>query len=1113
MTVVLDMPQRQKAVTEIGSSFLVEAGAGSGKTSILAARVIFMLASGIKPKNIAAITFTEAAASELLGRVSKGIEKAIAWNGSEPIGKELQTAFPDGVSDQQKNNLKAAKAAIGTLTISTIHGFCQRLIKPYPVEAGIDPGANIIAGPEAELLFEDVFNSWLRNSLAGEEAEGTLLGHMIAYDTNKALAAIRAVAQALRDPAEIEVQAVSFSASGLQNFLSSARGFIAWHDAIPYAGEVEGHCDIIEAFRLYVDVCGKINFDAPAQAIMQIIDLKLDKSIFKLDGMPKQYRFKTKWQGKTSKTLGETLCNEAAEHFERASKAFLDLREIVASAAIRQLTIEVEPLLEEYQKHKRQAALLDFDDLLRSALTMLQNFDAVKNALRDRYQHILIDEYQDTDPVQTEIVKLLTFDDDGLFPKPGALFLVGDPKQAIYRFRGANVETYIQMRETLRTYDPDCILSINVNFRSQRPILDYVNSVFRPLFEESPGFTELEAFHDHGPALGIAAVSWFPVTPASSDPSINDWRQGEAQIVADICSRLIGAYMVREKDGKERPCRPGDVALLVPQGTELYVYENALEEAGIPIASQAGKGIFRQQEIHDLIALTRIIADERDTLSLGAFLRGPLVGLTEQELLDQSHLLGSNENGRLNFLEVGMDTSVLTNEILRQTLDRLHALRTASLMRSPHDVLSEAVDVFMVRPKVRSRFQTSPERRLANVDHYLDMATAYGVRGIRAFSDAMRKAWEDAEKAPEGRPDGHENAVSFVTMHSAKGLEWPIVIPINTVTSFLKSPPLVKNSATATMTMPFFGVKPKDYAQAVVDNEQENRLERYRLWYVAMTRAQNLLLLPFIDGLKTRGEAWTQLLNLDIEATPRIELEAYEPKPYTVESIEENGETKKSFAAQSAYLADRQQQIVDFVVPSKHEWSPALANALSIDDLIDSTPDLDPYANIKGSKERGNILHKLMEEVLNGEIQDDFESLKSRASELIIQTVSKELRDLPFLYSEELARCVDRTLKLPLIQRIRPHLVPEVATTAFYEEDGRSKVVYGIVDAAEFHLTADSASVYAESIVDWKSDVTPSPLSIRNYKEQVGTYLKSKDVKKGYIVFMTTGEIIEVSRS
>ncbi len=306
MTEVLDMAARRRAVTEIGSSFLVEAGAGSGKTSILAARVIFMLASGVAPKSIAAITFTEAAASELFGRVSKGIEKAVKWDASEPIGKELQTAFPDGVSEEQKAFLKEAQKAIGSLTITTIHGFCQRLIKPFPVEADIDPGASIVAGQDAELLFSDVLEQWLRGELSREEMKNSLIACMIAHDPAKALSTIKSVAQALRDPADITVEDISFDASALKAFLEAAETFLKWNDAISGANDVEGHVDIIEALRDCAKSCQEIDFRQPAQSIMTVIDMKLSSSLYKADGQPKQYRCKSKWQKKFAKAEADS---------------------------------------------------------------------------------------------------------------------------------------------------------------------------------------------------------------------------------------------------------------------------------------------------------------------------------------------------------------------------------------------------------------------------------------------------------------------------------------------------------------------------------------------------------------------------------------------------------------------------------------------------------------------------------------------------------------------------------------------------------------------------------------------------------------------------------------
>jgi exodeoxyribonuclease-5 len=1114
MTIV-DMQQRHRAVREIGSSFIVEAGAGSGKTSVLAARVICMLASGIDPKNIAAITFTEAAASELLGRVRKGIEFCLAWEAPQEIGVELKTAFTDVITDEQKANLQRAQHAIGSLTISTIHGFCQKLIKPYPVEANIDPGATIIAGQDADLAFDDVFEKWLREELTEEKGRDSLIAAMIMHDPGRALPAIRSVANALRDPAEITVSEAIFDETVTKPYLDAAKAFLDWNDNLPFWAQVDGqHVDIVAATRSIHAAVAAFKFDVPHVAVMNMVALGLHNAIYTAAGGDvKKYRCKGKWAKAAPKGMGDTLFQEAEVHYDRFATAYLTLREVAASYAVQELRKAVLPLIEQYQTFKRESAALDFDDLLRSALALLQNYPQVRRSLSDRYRHILVDEYQDTDRIQTEILMLLTFENvDGISkPRPGSLFLVGDPKQAIYRFRGADVGTYTMMRARLQEADPDAVLKINVNFRSQAPILEYVNQVFEEKFAANPGFERLEPFHNSGSELNIPAVTWFDVDTKLPKPNVSDWRKAEATAIADLCKTLIGNYPIRQKDGKYHNCRPGDIAFLVPQGTELYHYENALEEAGIPIASQAGKGMYRQQEIQDMIALTRTIADERDTLALGAFLRGPLIGLTEQEMLDETHLLGERANGSLNFLTVGMDTSVLTNEVLIDSLNKLAKLRSEALNKSPHDILSEAVDLFMIRPKVRARFKSSPERRLANIDRFLEMSTSYSVRGFRAFSDAMRAAWEDAERTSEGRPDGQEDAISFITMHSAKGLEWPVVFPINTMTSFLRPPPLIKNSAAGTVSMPFFDMKPSDYGLAAAHNDMENRMERFRLWYVAMTRAQNLLILPRIENLETRGEAWAQLLDIDTEAVPKIDVAHLTPVDWSVKKTSVNLEDRATFDLNNERLEEAQTSLIDFVTPSKHEGTMALTSKLSIDELMDAVPDLDPYAGIKGSKERGVILHKLMEEVLTGETSDTQPELKTRAKELIDQIVARELRDLEDLSAYELARCVVTTLNIPVVKELRPRLIPELGTSSRRMVEGRTKIMYGIMDAAEVLPPGADGNAYVASVIDWKSDVNPSKKAINDYIDQVRKYLDAKGIGRGLIVFMTTGRVIELT--
>ena len=187
-------------------------------------------------------------------------------------------------------------------------------------------------------------------------------------------------------------------------------------------------------------------------------------------------------------------------------------------------------------------------------------------------------------------------------------------------------------------------------------------------------------------------------------------RNGEAEAVAEMCARLIGSKMIRDADadadadsgggGERRACRPGDIALSAPTGSEFWRYEEALERHGIPVATQAGKGLFRRQEIQDLIAVTRVLADGGDTLALGALLRGPLVGLTEEELLDIVAALPPREDApdALPRLDIGVEPEAVAHPLARDIVEKLQSLRRGANATTPHDLLSQAADVLRVRP-------------------------------------------------------------------------------------------------------------------------------------------------------------------------------------------------------------------------------------------------------------------------------------------------------------------------------------------------------------------------------------------------------------------------------
>jgi exodeoxyribonuclease-5 len=609
----------------------------------------------------------------------------------------------------------------------------------------------------------------------------------------------------------------------------------------------------------------------------------------------------------------------------------------------------------------------------------------------------------------------------------------------------------------------------------------------------------------------VAALD-IAVADENGKASAERQRDAEADAVADMCARLIESHpIIDRRSGAERPCQPGDIALLAPTGADLWRYEEALERRGVPVATQAGKGLFRRQEIQDLIALTRVIADHRDTLALGALLRGPLVGLTEEELLDIVWALPRSEESpdRIPRLDLRIDPADIGHPLAREVIERLQSLSRRGNSTTPHELLSQAVDVMRVRPLLLERHRGQAERALANVDLYLSLSTGYAVRGLRAFAEVMTAAWSDEARAVEGRPDAQEEAVALFTMHAAKGLEWPIVIPINTLTGVMPPESAIVDRQTETFYCPVLGTPPEGYDAARDAEKDELDRERIRLWYVAATRARELLILPRLDTTPSKS-AWIGLVDLSLGALPGLDV-SHLPVGFTATTAgSPNAQTRASFAAEAETIAGAQTRLV-WMAPSRDENVSGSAlqeeeAALWIGSTDDHGHELDSATLVQGGHERGLILHKLMEEVLTGETEEAEAVLEERAADLVRALGRSPVVDPSTgLSAQELATCVIRTLALPDIAALRPNLLAEFPVYAAQTVDGVETAAAGIADALT--LTAEGG---AAVVVDWKSDVAPAPGTLDNYRAQVRAYLDMTGAERGLIVLMTSGTIIPV---
>jgi exodeoxyribonuclease-5 len=1120
LNALADDAARRTAMAIHDRSLLVEAGAGSGKTAVMAGRIALMLAQGIAPKSIAAVTFTELAASELLIRVRDFVDELVA----DQIPAELRIALPDGLSDSQRDYLTRASVTIDEMTCSTIHGFCQRLIQPYPVEADIDPGAGVMDRTEADLAFIEISEAWLRERLSG--TEGGLIAEMVIVDPTKTLALIHSILGYWRRRRTMKVRPAVPLPPLVLDFKTKVATFVEFIQNT--RAREEESAEIAGRFEAMASALSFAVTALTPTALIRLLAMEPDPELCTQTGKFRSFKKKGKWGAAAkladlSKADGERLNTLAEGHYTACYEAWETMLHGVAGRVLADLMAELQPVIQRFRDRKRATALLDFDDLIFAARDLLRDHDEVRRALAQRYPHVLVDEFQDTDPLQSEIFWRLCGEAPAgvandrwieFHIRQGALFLVGDPKQAIYRFRGADVLAYVQARSALLAQDGDSVLSISTNFRSSAPILAYVNERFQsPLSSNGqPGFTPLDAFHaDLGEMPCVAALD---VAIANEDgrASAEQQRDAEAEAVAMMCARLIsGARIIDRKSGQTRLCRPGDIALLAPTGNDLWRYEEALERRGIPVATQAGKGLFRRQEIQDLIALTRVLSDQRDTLALGALLRGPLVGLTEEELLNIIWALprSGDDPDALPRLDLRVDPQAIPHPLARDILEKLQALRARSNTTTPHDLLSQAVDVLRVRPILLQRHSEQAERALANVDLYLSLTRAYGVRGLRAFAEAMTAAWTDESRAVEGRPDAQEESVALYTMHAAKGLEWPIVVPVNTMTAIIAGESAVIDRQNDLFYCRVFGVAPVGYEETRDAEKAELDRERVRLWYVAATRARELLVIPRLDASASRS-AWVELLDLSLENLPAFDLShlSREVGAGVVSTL--NSQTREVFAQEAARIADKHRHLT-WVTPSRDESTIGPVLQTAIPDHIGPGEDGDsveterPIA-VQGGRERGLVIHKLLEEVLTGETEDHRAALIERANTLI-QALGLPVPADPAkgLSDAEIAGCVERTLHLPQIAALRPTLLPEFPVYASDLLDGEERATAGVTDATSFAVDGKPTVV-----VDWKSDVDPAPETLEHYRIQVGNYLRTTGAELGLIVFVTSGTVLSV---
>jgi ATP-dependent exoDNAse (exonuclease V) beta subunit len=802
-----DAAARDAVRTQLDRTIFLEAGAGSGKTSCLVDRFVALVEDGVPADAIAAITFTEKAAGELVDRIRARLDDGAR------AGRE---------------RCRAALEVIDRAAIGTLHSFAQRVLTEHPIEAGLPPRISVLDEIASQVAFEarwDVF----REELLDDPTMARPLRLLLAGSGD--LDDLHDVAAAFDDNWDLVEERV--------------RGH--WRPPTIPSLAVD---DLIERLDAVVARAAECRVDG---------DLLLDHlrgTVTEVahhlrDAVDDDTRF-TVLRTKIATRGGRRdnwSCNPADIRDELASISDECQRraDAIQEAVLQVLATRIAEFTIAGAELRRRAGELEFHDLLVLARAVVRDRErgpGVRRALAERYQRLLLDEFQDTDPIQVELAVLIASDDpdaathrwSDVKTEPGRLFFVGDPKQSIYRFRRADVRVFLEARDEL-VGDRE---TLTTNFRTNPPILDWVNHTFGQLIRESPGsqpaYVPLDA-RRLAPKVGPPVV----LAGALHDVSLNadGLRDAEARDVVTTICRAIEEKWSIDDDGRAPRWR--DVAILVPARTSLPFLEAALDAAEVPYRVETSSLVYGTSEVRDLLQIARAVDDPTDGLAVVAALRTPGFGVGDDDLFTwrRVHRGRWDHQGRLPH-GAPADHPVAVG---LQWLGELHRERH---WLAPSAVLERIVrDRRLLELAVEERRPRDLWRRIRFV---LDQCRAWEEAGGETLRQYLR--WAEGQSAEGARvvetvlPESDDDAVRILTVHGAKGLEFPVVVLSGMTTEMRGRPRGVEVRFPETESWAIKlrkGVSTADFDATKPIDEQMDHDERLRLLYVAATRARDHL--------------------------------------------------------------------------------------------------------------------------------------------------------------------------------------------------------------------------------------------------------------------------------
>jgi len=1082
---LIDQKARDKIIKEINRNILVEASAGSGKTSSLIHRMAALLKSGkFKVDEITAITFTRKAAIEL----------------KERFQQKIEDSFRETEGKKEKGYLKEALSNLEQCFLGTIHSFCARLLRERPIEAGLDPEFTELDDLDDTLLKEEAWERYLPN-LKIEESPSLIHLEELGIKPSE-------LADCYKTVCTYPEVKPFFQASPKPNLKEAIKEIISFSN---------------EASQYIPDEEPKMGYDKLQEAVLSVKRMKGFYDYIKEDY--NKIKLLENFSKSEKVTLNRWTSQEKAKEYR--DSIVLELQEKVINPILQQWreycyagTIKfVLPAVEYYHELRQKVSMLNFQDLLLKTSCLLRDYPEVRQYFQQKYKCLLVDEFQDTDPIQAEIIFYLTGLDvyeknwQKLIPRPGSLFVVGDPQQSIYRFRRADIAIYNLVKGLIEKSGGQ-VLTLQANFRSLHSIGSYLNPIFEELFSSGQGkfqavYSPMQTVWEDNPQY-LSGVRQLIISKGSNkSDTIRQDAQSIARVIRDMVDK--GFKLVRTEEEIKAGTSPSvtykDFMVLLRYKGGMDIYARTLAEYGIPFTVSGYTSLNESHQIKELLKLFRLMRDIENQVLIIAVLRGIFFGFSDDDLYQFKEA-----GGEFDFYEkIPEKLNLKLKENFDRAFCRLRQFHLWTRKLPPVTAMEKIIiDSGLLSHSCLEGYNLNRCGELYFILERLRKAEAGEVIGFASMVDQLEKILE-AGIEEELDILTEENTVRIMNLHKAKGLESPVVflaISYNSTTH----EPTYYIERTGQEPYGHFLVcrsnaynkgkrlaQPKNWEDYCRLEASYNEAEDIRLIYVAVTRAKNLLVISSLNHKSNKSNPWLPLL-INIREEMNITVpEAGLPRAET--KVKEK-EKKSLFDGYKKIQKECEQWMKDLSKNSYYEKKPT--------DFKDEEKHRKIETINVGGTAWGSAVHRILDYLIK---EDPDEQLLYLHAERTLEKQGISLKR-----KEELLEIIRKFKKSDLYQRLKkaelkyseiPFTINIEHTHPLYSElvgqNSRPMILSGTIDL-----------VFKETdgwvVVDYKTDRPKNekdyPKLVEVYQKQIAIYsqvwqeITGEQVKQSSIYFV-----------